>query len=70
MPYAARSTAQLVDDLVDRAVNTPTALVFELGRRAERGDFDGPARLPTEQEGSRERGWLPGLGRVDDGGSP
>jgi hypothetical protein len=50
LPYAARTTAELVADLVDRVMNTPTALVFELGRRAERGDFDGPARVAGDGE--------------------
>jgi hypothetical protein len=48
LPYSARSTAELVADLVDRVVNTPTALIFELGHRSERGDFDGPARVPVD----------------------
>jgi hypothetical protein len=48
LPYAARTTAELVADLVERVVNSPTALIYELGHRAERGDFDAPARLPID----------------------
>jgi hypothetical protein len=46
--YAARTTAELVADLVDRVEHTPNALIFELGHRSERGDFDGPARVPGD----------------------
>jgi hypothetical protein len=47
-PYAARTTAELVADLVDRVEHTPTALIYELGHRSERGDFDGAARVPVD----------------------
>jgi hypothetical protein len=50
LPYAARTTSELVADLIDRVANTPTALIYELGRRAERGDFDGPARILVDEE--------------------
>jgi hypothetical protein len=52
LPYAARTTAELVADLVDRVVNAPTSLIYELGHRSERGDFDGPARVPDGDGGT------------------